>query len=414
MKQNKLNLLIVDDEDGILNSLDFLLHKEYHITTCHNAEDALVLINNNYEFQLVISDQRMPGLYGHELLKIIHEYAPEAQGILLTGYSDMKSLIDAVNDGHIYGYVAKPWAPEALKLMLLKARQHYELFSQNSRLNKDLKQMNQELELRVKERTEEIALKNMLLQERYEQQQLERNQARLVQQARMPAILPGVEGARLFTRYIPYDELGGDIYDIYWQKYTQQLAILLADVSGHGIPAALISFMVVDSFQFTSKRFEQPHEVVRLVNGNIHGKLPTDKFVTAFYAHYDVQSRMFRYTSAGHSNTFILRQSTSKVITLKANGSLLGIFPSETAVDWQTTEIQLLPGDKVFIYTDGIIEMKEPPFLDLEPLLIQLLEQYLEYSANALGDKICQEILKHFPSGKFTDDVSLVILEVLD
>lgn len=144
---NRSNLLIVDDEKPILQSLNFMFRREYNVSTATSAEDAMVLIDNDeYEVEIVLSDQRMGGMHGHELLKLIHDKRPYVVGILLTGYSDMESLIKAVNDGHIYSYIAKPWDNQQLKILLKKAEEHYKLVNDKLRLTIHLHKTNHELQ----------------------------------------------------------------------------------------------------------------------------------------------------------------------------------------------------------------------------------------------------------------------------
>lgn len=146
-----LNLLIVDDEVSILNSLKFLFEKRYKVTTANSAEEALALIDNGYEVQLILSDENMPGMSGHELLKIIHDRFPIARCNIITGYSDMESLINAINVGNLQGYISKPWDNNELRLLLAKAEKEYEIYFENIQLNEKLRQINQELEEKSKE-----------------------------------------------------------------------------------------------------------------------------------------------------------------------------------------------------------------------------------------------------------------------
>lgn len=163
--QEKLNLLLVDDEEPILNSLRFLFRRKFNVTTKSSGEEAHELImSGEYIPQLILSDQRMTGMQGHELLKIIHERFPNTVSILLTGYSDMESLVRAVNEGHIYSYIAKPWNTDELSLLIDKATEHYRLQDENLKLNDELKVINLELEERVETRTEELNKANQLLQ----------------------------------------------------------------------------------------------------------------------------------------------------------------------------------------------------------------------------------------------------------
>lgn len=180
--QAKLNMLIVDDEEAILNSLRFLFHKDYNVTTSISGEDALMQIDSMDDApDLVVSDERMAGMKGHELLEKIHNRNPETVCILATGYADMASLVSAVNMGHIYNYVEKPWVNADLKALVARAAEYQRTRSENIRLNQALRESNSELERRVEERTNELKRRNEQLRHEIEERKIiaeELNKAR--------------------------------------------------------------------------------------------------------------------------------------------------------------------------------------------------------------------------------------------
>ena len=112
--KEKPKLLFVDDESDIVSSMRRLFRKDYDVTTATSGAEGVELIKT-HPYDLIISDQRMPGMTGDELLKFAKEQQPDAIRILLTGYADMESLVKCVNDVGIYQYISKPWEPEALR-----------------------------------------------------------------------------------------------------------------------------------------------------------------------------------------------------------------------------------------------------------------------------------------------------------
>ena len=107
-------LLLVDDEALVLSSLNRLFRSDYDVTTAGSGDEALSLLKKQ-SFDVIISDQRMPGMKGVELLRQAKEIAPQSMRILLTGYSDLSAIIDSVNEGEVFRYITKPWKNEALK-----------------------------------------------------------------------------------------------------------------------------------------------------------------------------------------------------------------------------------------------------------------------------------------------------------
>lgn len=157
------SLLLVDDEENILRSLQRILRKEpYDIRTAASGEEALALLDEQ-KFDLVISDARMPGMDGPTLLAEIKKKWPWCIRILLTGYADINSTIKAINDGQIYRYISKPWDDEELKLVIRQAlafqyseRRRLALEKLTRKQNKELQALNAGLEEKVQARTEEL------------------------------------------------------------------------------------------------------------------------------------------------------------------------------------------------------------------------------------------------------------------
>jgi len=161
---SSFSILLVDDESNILKSLMRLFKKDgYKICTAENGEEALALCQNK-KFDLVVSDVRMPGMGGVELLEKIKEISPDTIRILLTGFAEISSIIDAVNRSNIYRYVAKPWddvdfrltVKGALKQKFLE-NEHVRLVALTKKQNEELKLLNDDLEEKVKHRTKKIS-----------------------------------------------------------------------------------------------------------------------------------------------------------------------------------------------------------------------------------------------------------------
>lgn len=120
MEQEKFRLLFVDDEADILDSLKRAFRRDYEVFTANSGTEGIELLKTE-TFDLIISDQRMPDITGDAVLKFAMQAQPDAIRILLTGYSDMESLVRCVNEAGIYKYISKPWEPENLRLTVLRA-----------------------------------------------------------------------------------------------------------------------------------------------------------------------------------------------------------------------------------------------------------------------------------------------------
>ena len=154
-------VLIIDDEDFILSSLNRLLRQEFNVLLANSGQEGLELMKK-HEVHVVVTDQRMPGMTGVDFLSLVKGEHPDAIRMLLTGYSDLESVIAAVNSGNIYRYLVKPWNPGEFISIVREACFKYDLIVQNRQLTNELIAANTDLEERVKDRTARLARNNSL------------------------------------------------------------------------------------------------------------------------------------------------------------------------------------------------------------------------------------------------------------
>ncbi len=143
-------VLVVDDEQKSLNLLRRTLRGAYRVLEAVDGKEGLVCLAGN-RVSVVVADQRMPGMSGVEFLSESFRRFPETQRILLTGFTETEGLIEAINAGQVFGYVAKPWHPDELLVMLRRAEETYRLRRSNVRLLNGLRQRNRELRLLLEE-----------------------------------------------------------------------------------------------------------------------------------------------------------------------------------------------------------------------------------------------------------------------
>ncbi len=142
MNSFKHTVLCVDDEINILNSLKRLLRNEnYQLLTAESGEEGLNILKK-HEVHLLISDQRMPEMSGIEFLSKVKNLYSEVIRIILTGYTEVNAITDAINQGHVYKFFIKPWDDKQLKLEILKALEQFDLIQENKKLNKKLIEKN--------------------------------------------------------------------------------------------------------------------------------------------------------------------------------------------------------------------------------------------------------------------------------
>ena len=139
-------IIIVDDEPANLRVLERLFRRDYEVITAESGEEALQLLGQ-HDAALLITDQRMPGMTGVELLKQTATIRPHMVRIILTGYTDVDALVEAINSGLVYKYVTKPWGNEELRLTVGRALEHYEM----TKARHELELANRRLAARLRE-----------------------------------------------------------------------------------------------------------------------------------------------------------------------------------------------------------------------------------------------------------------------
>jgi len=178
--------------------------------------------------------------------------------------------------------------------------------------------------------------------------------ARSIQQSLLPQRMPDAPGLRLAGAYIPMSAVAGDFYDVLPLSSGRTL-ILVADVSGHGIPAALIASMVKVAVAAEADRHDSPGDILTGINRALTGKFER-AYVTACCVVTDPQRRRLMYAVAGHPPA-LLRRTDGRIERLDQGGIVLTLMP---AVVYQTTEVAFEPGDRLLIYTDGLTESTPP------------------------------------------------------
>lgn len=152
-------ILCVDDEKNVLRSLQRLfLDDEYKVYTAQSAMEGLNILHEVGEVQVVVSDYRMPGMNGIEFFREVYKHWPDSIRIVLSGYADTTAVVEAINDGHIYKFIPKPWNDDELSFTIQEGIKHYFLKQNNSQLIEDLMRSNEELR-KINETLESAAQK---------------------------------------------------------------------------------------------------------------------------------------------------------------------------------------------------------------------------------------------------------------
>ena len=163
--EEPVKILCVDDERNVLRALErIFMDDDYEIVIADSGDEGLQAMKESGPFQVVISDYRMPVMNGVEFLKAVYDRWPETVRVVLSGYADAGAIVAAINEGHIYRFIPKPWNDDELRVTILNCLDRYFLQKKNHELLEQLAIANQVLEEKVRLRTEQLELRNRALE----------------------------------------------------------------------------------------------------------------------------------------------------------------------------------------------------------------------------------------------------------
>lgn len=212
--------------------------------------------------------------------------------------------------------------------------------------------------------------------------QQELRMARRIQSSILPRERPSIPRLDIAVRYVPMTSVGGDFYDFVLVD-ERHLGLLVADVSGHGVPAALIASMLKMAFRSQFPHASEPAQVLSGLNQVLRLDLQ-DQFITAAYLFLDVEKRTMSYAAAGHPPLFVWREEDHAVHEIMHNGLVLGPFPQ---AEYSTARSPFEPGDRCILYTDGILEATNPAQENFGP---ERLKRFVQSQ-------------RHLPAAQFSD-----------
>lgn len=381
LKRNTLagaTILIVDDEPVNVKVMQNQLNLEgYTLLTADNGMDAINIINRGAP-DLVILDVMMPKMTGYHVCRLIREKYSlyDLPVLLLTAKNRIQDIVAGFEAG-ANDYLSKPFDRRELiarvdMLITLK-----EAVGKHNRLEN----LQRELEI-----------------------------ARRIQNSILPEKLPNIDGIDIKAVYMPMELVGGDLYD-YHIGDDGGTGIIVADVSGHGIPAALISSMVKIAFYMQSSCYNMPEKMLLNIHKTLYGKCETH-FVAASYIYIDREKRKLLHSNAGHSPLIIYNKSTDEITTVRSKGKILGLLELDRL---ELIEIDIKPGDRIILYTDCIIETRNS---SNELFGEERFHSYIREHSDQKAEIFVNSLPSHIEEwsgnrGHFEDDLTLVVVDIL-
>jgi phosphoserine phosphatase RsbU/P len=349
-------ILLVDDTPANIQIVLAILKDLYQVRVATSGAKALELAVSQPAPDLVLLDVMMPEMNGFEVCTHLkaNSATQDIPVIFLTGKTEIEDETRGFELGGV-DYIHKPFSPG-----VVKARVHTHLVLRGIReqLARQLTTIRGELET-----------------------------ARQIQLSIMPRNMPKIPGLDIAARYLPMTEVAGDFYDFIVVD-EKHLGVLVADVSGHGMPAALISSMLKIALAAEAPHVCEPALVLNGLNQALYGKFQ-GHFVTAAYLYIDLEKKTLRYGGAAHPPLIFSNATAGDTSAVEENGLMLGAFPFAT---YSQIEMPFEEGSWAVLYTDGIPEMNNA---EGEEFGTDRLKVFAEANKNLSADGFSDALLEH-------------------
>ncbi len=368
-------ILVVDDEPGMLRAVERVLSQDHHVVGTRLSRDALS-VASQFHPDLAIVDIRMPDLDGFELMAQLKARFPGLDVILMTGsVEDLDDkLVRAIRSPAFY-FIQKPFDREVLRTLVERC-----------------------VELRWRREEHRLNLKRL---------ETEIAEARAFQQSLLPEREATVNRVAICCRYTPCSSLGGDLYD-YAAAPAGRTALLMADVSGHGVSAAMLTGIVKSAFHASHVDGFDPLAVVHRVSSGLAAFSP-DRFVTLIAALISPDEGQLQYVNAGHP-PILLWGSGRDAMWLGSTGPL--VSPVLTTSTWAAPVVPIGDGDHVLLYTDGIWELLADDDGRAEARFTSTLDRSSGGGASLL-EAILADVGHALAGGPQADDLTLLTARIL-
>jgi phosphoserine phosphatase RsbU/P len=317
----------------------------------------------------------MPGMDGFEVCTRL-KADPKTQDIpviFLTGQTEIEDETRGFEVGGV-DYIHKPFSPAVMKA---RVNTHLILRGMRQQLAAQLKTIRSELET-----------------------------ARRIQMSILPQQMPKIAGLNIAARYIPMTEVAGDFYDFIVVD-EKRLGTLVADVSGHGMPAALISSMLKIALAAQAPNASDPAAVLAGLNRALCGKFQ-GHFVTAAYHYIDTEAKTIRYAGAGHPPLILKERSSEDAKEALENGLFLGAFEHAT---YSALDLPFPEGTWAVLYTDGVPEMNNP---NGEEFGVEHLKPFVAANDGLAPDKVIDgllaELARWSANAEAEDDLTILAI----
>jgi serine phosphatase RsbU (regulator of sigma subunit) len=393
-------ILVVDDQEANVRLLEGMLRIAGYASIESTMDPTEVCeLHRKNRYNLILLDLQMPGMDGFQVMEGLKEIEEDGYLPVLVITAQPAHKLRALEAG------AKDFVSKPFDLAELRARVHNIL--EVRLLHLEAKNHSKALEETVREleaSREVIRLKTLAERKKSEQ---ELALAQETQESLLPRVLPQFENFHIHAFNNPTHYVGGDFYD-FLQLSSGEWVGVLADVSGKGMSAALLSSMVLGALSMEFHSRTQPQEVLNRVNRLLCEKSLPYQFVTLFLFLLSPDG-MGQFISAGHNPAYLFRSATGTVEELVSNATVLGLFDY---VFYESSAFRLDKGDILVVYSDGLTDAQNPQEeMFGEERLLRIIRQEAPSGSQALEERFLKAIEEFIQGMPQTDDITFVVVE---
>lgn len=399
--------MVVDDSPENIDLLGNALSRDYEIKVALTGEKALKIAGTENPPDLILLDVMMPGMDGYEVCRRLKSNAKtmDIPVIFVTSMSEVEDETKGLEVGAV-DYITKPIRSPIVQA---RVRSHIEL----KEAREYLKNQNKILEQRVEERTREVLeLQRAEFELRAAQEKVENelNIAAQIQRWILPSDFPAFPEYGEFDLYAmmnPAREVGGDFYDFFLVD-EDHLAVVIADVSDKGVPAALFTMISRTILRSIARQRKSPSQVLAETNDLLCEGNDIGMFVTVFLSYYHLPTGQLTYSNGGHNPALLFSPNGAPKTLAPKHGPALGVRAGITYLEDAET---LEPGQLLVLYTDGVTEATSPHDE------LYGLDRFAELICSCRSLKLSQIVdhidknLKEFQQGNQYDDITVLALK---
>ncbi|MCE8998489.1 SpoIIE family protein phosphatase [Bacteroides fragilis] len=384
-----VKILSVDDELDLEVLLTQYFRRqirkgEYEFAFAHNGLEALQKLLETPDFDIILSDINMPEMDGLTLLAKVNELKnPAMKCIMISAYGDMDNIRSAMNKG-AFDFATKPIDLDDLSRTIEKAIEQVRYIRESQQEHNQLESIKNDLAI-----------------------------AGEIQQTILPRSFPPfpelTEVVDIYASMTPAKDVGGDFYD-FFQIDDERIGLVIADVSGKGVPASLFMAVSRTLLRATALRGVSSAECLTYANKLLCKESLDSMFVTVFYGIYHYKTGMMDYTNAGHNPPYLLRGGRTVECLPVASNFVVGVFDD---IEFESNTLTFGIGDTLLLYTDGVTEAfndKREQFSEsnLQDILASMHESS---SAKEVVTSVLQSVKTFSGDYPQSDDITLLSLQ---